>query len=218
MIKITTIYIFTEITLLFLFCITRPFTNDICYLQKINLLPILINFIYIFPKKVDKRLKISLTLPLVADYIFLYTPNKTLGISCFILIQIGYYLYLRKKPKNTLYLFGLCNIVISFLSNKLLKIEGIIYALLSITNIYFVCKKSLKEKKEKRLKYGLILLAICDTCIATKYFFKKENSKWILDIIERICYTISQLLLLLYAMHSADKEKISSKQKELFAK
>lgn len=199
MIKIT-IYLTIEIILLFFYCLTRVCTKNIFLFQELNILPILLNTLYIFPKKIDERLKIAIILPFVADYIFLYTTNITLGISCFILIQISYHLYLQQNNNNTLYGIGILNIMLSLITNKLLIVEGIIYGFLSITNLFLVCKKSQADKRKNYLKYALLLLALCDTCIVIKYFLKNNQMKVLLDIIERIFYNISQLIFVFFAV------------------
>lgn len=200
------LYIFTEFLFLVLIIINKLSVGDIFLISIFKFVPILLNILFSFIKKVDEKLRFALLVTAIADFIFLFIDNCTLGISFFVLVQIIYYLYLSKSKNKVILFLSLINIMLVFLfQEKLLIIESIIYSLFILVNIFKSCKLSKTDKEIKLVKYSLILLLLCDLCIGVKYIFDLNNNlEILLNILEWLFYIPSQMVLVIYALKLND--------------
>lgn len=206
MIIITKIYLIIQLTILILTIIIRIISANLYYLKIIYYLPIIINNLFIIKNYSNNKLKLAIFLTLIADYFFLFSNQKSLGISFFITIQTTYFLYLNNLNINKIYLLNILIIIITAITDKIIITVSIIYLLISITNIYLVFNKSKFNKKLNYLKYSLILLALCDICILIKHF---TNQNLLLDILERLFYNSSQAITIYYLLNSSYYKKYS---------
>ncbi len=197
-----TIYLLLQLIFLILFVIGKVNNTEILILNIFKYLPILLNLLFSFTKRIDVRLKLGLLFTAIADYCFLFINNYTLGVAFFILVQTFYYLYIRKSREKILIFFSTLNIVLVLVFNEnLLIVEAIIYSIFMISNILKLFKLSKLDNDIKLLKYSLILLLLCDLCIAIKYVFNLNyNIRIILDLVEWICYIPSQVILIIYSL------------------
>ena len=196
------LYIFIEFTLLILFILFKilKFSNEI--LNIFRIIPIIINLLVVFNKNVNRRLKLALIISLIADIFFLYVNSCPLGISLFIVVQLIYHFYLNNKNNSFIFLLSILNILLVLkLNYKILIIEGVIYGIISILNITKATILSKNDNSIKYFKYSLIILFLCDICILTKFIYKDI---FIIDILERLFYNTSQVILVIYVLKEYD--------------
>ena len=197
------IYIILQFILFVIFVVSRICISNILFMNIINLLPIVLNFlIVILYNKSDYRLKLALFLTIIADIILMFISNYTLGISVFIAVQTCYQLHLRNLDKKWPYIILAINFTLSLIfGDKLIVLEASIYACLSIYNIYYSSKLTKKDKKYKYIRNGIFLLAICDISILIVYLFNLTGIyKLIFDFIEHFAYIPSQILIVIYVL------------------
>lgn len=190
-------YILSEFTLLIIILIgIFNFNNDI--LNIIKFIPIFINLIVSFNRKVDINLRLGIISTIIADVFFLLFDIHLYGVLFFFIGQIFYYLYLNNSKNKFIYFLMFLNII-GVLIFKNMIIEACFYGLLEIINIYKCHKLSRKDKKINKFKYGLILLLLCDITIGLRQLFTLDNNiKLILDASEWLFYIPSQILVVLY--------------------
>lgn len=195
-------YILIELILLGLIISSSINGNDQLLIDIFKFMPIAINLLFSFSKKINIKLRLILLVTVVADFFFLFFNNCVLGISIFILVQSIYFMYLNKKNNILLITCSLINILcVVLFYKKLIIFEGIIYSILTFINIYKSYKLSKEDKRFKLISITLICLFVCDLSILLKYIFKLGV---VFEIIEWIFYILSQVLLVIYSLDLDD--------------
>ncbi len=126
---------------------------------------------------------------LTSDYFLLLTDMYSMGISTFIIVQIGYGSLLKianNKRPNRLGFFLLTSVIIFTVILLFLKqTDGLslLYALLFIRNLVTAYKGKNQSEYSNWLLIGLVLYAICDVQVA---LFNLEFVKNQLSIIYAI--------------------------------
>ena len=158
-----------------------------------RLLPTIISLIFVIKHNFSKDNKSVLLLFIIflADVSFIIFNECALGIAIFMLFQFLVATLCFNKSKSKIYLIiMLVNILLAFLiGKKLIIIEAIVYGVFSIYNIIVS-----KKENTKKIKYALLFLLLCDTCIAINYYFSLE---FIIKI-EYVFYILFQILFILY--------------------
>lgn len=200
------LYILLQLIFLALTVVSKINISDAFLLNIFKFLPIIINLLFCFSKKINFKLRFALFFTTIADFCFLFINNCVLGISFFVLVQIIYYLYIKKSDNKLLVIISLINILLVWLlQKKILYFEVIIYSLFLIINILKTSKLSKKEKKFKLLKISLILLLFCDLCIGIKTIFDlNKNVDILVNILEWLFYIPSQVMIVIYSLDFND--------------
>lgn len=187
----------------------------------IKLLPTIIGVVYIllsyqFLKDSSNNLKATLFLAFVADIFFIVFKIPVLGVEAFILAQLCNFFYLCKiSDLNMLLLLGGVNLLLYVMfGNNILIFEAIIYALLSVTNLFISRIKIRDGGAPKEFFWGLICLFICDLSVALLNSFSLSTSIYkLLNIIEWSFYI--PYLLVIVKIISYDYYYFTDKNIEL---
>ncbi len=121
-------------------------------------LSILLCFLYAF---MNKRGYIVLGVVLLADIFMLFHINDTIGILLFLIVQCCYHYIITKR--NLFYIF------IIFLFSFHIYFIAIIYALVSFINLI------ISYHRKHWLFYTILLLGLCDICVAYQYLSHQSN-------------------------------------------
>lgn len=199
------IYILLQLISLILI-INKISVGNVLFLSIYKFVPILLNLLFCFSKKVNSKLRLAIFFTAIADFCFLFINNCVLGISFFVLVQLVYYLYMKESNNKLLFILSFINILLAcFFAKKILYLEVGIYAILILTNIIKASKLSKKDKDYNLLKISLILLLLCDLCIGVKYVFNLgKNIDVYVDTFEWLFYIPSQIILEIYALKLND--------------
>ena len=182
----------------------------------VKLLPTMFTILYLllntkYLTKNNYYLKLSIILAFCADFFFAIEV-PVLGVEFFIVVQLCYlyYLFARKNLKETLPLiFGNLFLYLIF-NNKILILESLLYALISLLNIKFAYRLT-KEILSKKFLFSLIFLFICDFSIAIIESFKPTYIVYIsLSIIEWICYIVYLINMTRYISNNSRYETYSN--------
>lgn len=200
------LYIIIELILLFIIIIGKFILKN-SILNIIKFIPLIINILLSFIKKINIYLRIGLVFSIIADYSFLIIDNHVLGVLFYLTTQIFYFIYLNKiNNKKILYLIIINMLLVFIFNNKILKIEGLLYGIISLYNIYKSYKLGKINKKYKLFNYSLILLLLCDLTILIRQLI---DLKYILnitfDIMEWLFYIPSCILIIIYSIKYSKK-------------
>ena len=200
------LYLILQLISMILIIVSKVSFGNILFLNIFKFVPILLNLLFCFSKKVNIKLKLALFFTVIADYCFLFINDCVLGISFFILVQLIYYLYINKTNNRFLILLPCINILFVILfEKKLLYFEVGIYFLLILINVAKTFKLSKNNRIYNLLKISLILLLLCDLCIGAKSIFDLSNIMGIyVDIFEWLFYIFSQIMLVIYTLKLND--------------
>ena len=197
------LYILFQLVFLILIVIFKMNINSIFLLNIFKILPIILNLLFSFTKKINSKLRLALFFKMIADLSFLFMNNCVLGISFFLLIQLIYYSYINKSNNKLVFILSFINILLGLLLNKqILYFEVGVYLLLILVNILRSYKLSKTNKNIKLVSYSLLLLLLFDLCIGIKYIFNlNHNIEIIFDMLEWIFYIPSQIIIVVYALN-----------------
>lgn len=199
-----TLYLFIQILCMILICIGNFKFSNLYLLELLKILPILVNLIMCFNKKINIKLKFILLFIIIADFFFLFLNSSVYGIALFVFVQIIFLDYLKKIKHKFIYLLPVTNLVIVyFFKEKMIVLEGIIYGILLLSNIILVTKNIRKNNSERILKKSLLFLLLCDIFIVVEFIFTFQNEIIlnILDIFQWLFYFISQIYFVIYSLN-----------------
>ena len=89
------LYILFQLVFLILIVIFKMNINSIFLLNIFKILPIILNLLFSFTKKINSKLRLALFFKMIADLSFLFMNNCVLGIS-FFFIDTTYILFIYK--------------------------------------------------------------------------------------------------------------------------
>lgn len=159
--------------------ITNSFNKSL--LNFFTLLPSILTIIYLLKSNNIIKIKQSfpikgLLLAFCGDFFLIYFL-KPLGIYLFLLLQIAYHHFLTKNANNKFILFFLLInfLFILFYQEKILIIEGSLYALVSLNNIIKTIYYFALNKITKLYLLAFLFLFICDFNLFFLTFLEKYN-------------------------------------------
>lgn len=193
-------YLIIESLALLLMVVSTIFKVPEYTLNFFRLVPIATNFIFALKLKLKGPFVLALFLSLLADIFFLCTDFLGIGVALYIGVHLTYRHILKKKTKAIAIVLYLINLLLVVLFESRMKtVEAIVYALLFLSNVILVTRKSKLDKSVTMFTKGLYLLAACDISIVLKLFTKNDLFYGAIDVIEWTAYLLSQLAIVLYA-------------------
>ena len=179
-------------TLLYAFMISSTlFISKKIVVHVSRFLPIAFDLLFVYDKDVDWRIKLALFMSVCADICFLFLKNLNVGVVFYQLVQLEYYAYLNGHNFSLLGIIVFVNMIWAIIMKREVVCGAISYAALTIVNLF-------NSRKESILKYGVRLLAFCDSCIVWKMIFKKKRFlNKLFDLLEWMAYIPSQICTVL---------------------
>ncbi len=187
------VYILLEITLVILGMIFQD-------KEWILTIPTILSLLYLCLNKGNNIIKLGLFLTIPAIYFLL--KEITLGISCFIFVQIIYTFYLKERINPKLVFIEIINIIfVCILKEKVLILEIFLWMMILLSNII----DAKKSHKNKLINHSLIWLFISSIfMIALVWIPLKERIGILIKTFAWITFIISQMTLVIGTLEMND--------------
>ena len=206
------VYIGLEVLLFVGMVICKLFFQAFVFMKCLNLLPILFTagYVTLYRRRVGTSLKslhLVLLLAVIGDLLFV-VDEAIYGVYLFFLIQLCLLYYLNRTQLKPWYLIILAILifVLCYVFNKnYLVVQGMLYIVLFLYNLWCLFKRSRYAKRELSLFLAFLFLSICDVQVFLIYQFQKQGAAVLYEnicfIIEWFCYIRFQVFLTKYIMN-----------------